>query len=198
MLSYQSPFLPASCSTVVSNCPLYWQKNAFMWERHDLWCNIGTENKRSKIRWFSWWWNRKRSIWYIDLPLIITMILDLLALKVRSAQFRAIADWESKVFAPQIVEDIMVRSSMKTLIGGNEILFWLNCCVVATKESSGIVFIPAKKKNYRKGNHQKFRCDAYANCWVPPERKTSWISQSSTLRLSGSILGRHHTDGVQR
>ena len=67
----------------------------------------------------------------------------------------------------------MVRSSMKALTSGNEILFRLNCCVVATKESSRIVFIPAKKKDYRKGNPQKFRCDAYANCWVPPERKTS-------------------------
>ena len=60
---------------------------------------------------------------FIHLPLMITILLDLSALKVRPAQFRAIVQRESKVFAPQIVEDIMFRSSMKALIGGNEILF---------------------------------------------------------------------------
>ena len=51
------------------------------------------------------------------------MLLDLSALKVRPARFRAIAQQESKVFAPQIVEDIVFRSSMKALIGGNKMLF---------------------------------------------------------------------------
>ena len=60
---------------------------------------------------------------FIDLPLMITILQDLSALKVRPAQFRVIAQRESKVFAPQIVEDIMFRSSMKALIGGNGILF---------------------------------------------------------------------------
>ena len=60
---------------------------------------------------------------FIDLPLMITILQDLSALKVRPAQFRVIAQWESKVFAPQIVEDIMFRSSMKALIGGNGTLF---------------------------------------------------------------------------
>ena len=60
---------------------------------------------------------------FIDLPLMITILLDLSALKVRPAQFRALVQRESKVFAPQIVEDIMFRSSMKALTGGNAILF---------------------------------------------------------------------------
>ena len=64
-----------------------------------------------------------KEVVFIDLPLMITLLLDLSALKVRPAQFRAIVQWESKVFAPQIVEDIMFRSSMKALIGGNKILF---------------------------------------------------------------------------
>ena len=59
----------------------------------------------------------------IDLPLMITMLLDLSALKVGPAQFRAIVHREGKVFAPQLVEDIMFRSSMKALNGGNKILF---------------------------------------------------------------------------
>ena len=65
----------------------------------------------------------EKGVVFIDLPLMITMLLDLSALKVRPAQFRAIAQRESKVFALQIVEDIMFRSSMKALIGGNWILF---------------------------------------------------------------------------
>ena len=77
------------------------------------------------------------------LPLII-MLLDLSTLKVRPAHFRAAVQQESKVFAPQIVEHIMFRTS-KTLIGGKEILIRRNCGVVVTKKNSRIMFIPAKK-----------------------------------------------------
>ena len=82
---------------------------------------------------------------FIDPPFMITMLVDLSALKVSPAHFRAIVQWESKVFAPQAVEDIMFRSSMKALIGGNETLFIWNWGVVATKEYSRIMVIPAKK-----------------------------------------------------
>ena len=87
----------------------------------------------------------EKGVLFIDLPIMLTMLLDLSALKVRPAHFRAIVQWESKVFAPHTVEDIMFRSSIKALIGGNEILFRWNCGVVATKEYSRIMFIPAKK-----------------------------------------------------
>ena len=39
----------------------------------------------------------------------------------------------------------MFRLSMKAFIGGNEILFRWNCGVLATKEYSRIMLIPAKK-----------------------------------------------------
>ena len=65
----------------------------------------------------------EKGVVFIDLPLMITMLLDLSALKVRPAQVGATVQWGSKVFAPQIVEDIMFRSSMRALIGGNKILF---------------------------------------------------------------------------
>ena len=58
---------------------------------------------------------------FIDLPLMITMLVDLSALKVRLAHFRAIIQWESKVFVPQILEDTMFRSSMKVFIGCKKI-----------------------------------------------------------------------------
>ena len=57
----------------------------------------------------------EKGVVFIDLPLMITMLVDLSALKVRPAQFRAIIQRESKVLAPQIVED-MFRSSMKALM----------------------------------------------------------------------------------
>ena len=112
----------------------------------------------------------EKGVVFIDLPFMITMLLDLSALKVRPAHFRAIVQRESKVFAPHTVEDIMFRSSMKALIGGNKILFRWNCGVVATKEYSRIMFIPAKKSIIDRA--QKFCVGAYANCWVPPGKKT--------------------------
>ena len=87
----------------------------------------------------------EKGVVLIDLPFMISMLLDLSALKVRPTHFRAIAQQESKVFAPHTMEDIMFRSSMKAVIGGNEILFRWNCGVVATKEYCRIMFIPVKK-----------------------------------------------------
>ena len=43
----------------------------------------------------------EKGVVFIDLPFMITMLLDLSALKVRPACFRPIVQWESKVFAPQ-------------------------------------------------------------------------------------------------
>ena len=87
----------------------------------------------------------EKEVVFLDLPLMITMLLDLPALKARPAHFRAIVQRESKVFAPQIVEDIIFRSSMKALIGEKDISFRWNCGVVATKEYSRIMFIQANK-----------------------------------------------------
>ena len=46
----------------------------------------------------------EKGVVFIDLPFTITMLLDLLALKVRPAHFRGIVQRESKVFAPQTVD----------------------------------------------------------------------------------------------
>ena len=64
----------------------------------------------------------EKGVVFIDLSFMTTMLLDLSALKVRPAHFRSIVQPESKVFAPQTVEDIMFTSSRKALIGGNKIL----------------------------------------------------------------------------
>ena len=68
-------------------------------------------NKRCKID--SLGDETEKGIVFIDLPLMVTMLLDLSALKVKPALFRAIVQRKSKVFATQIVDDIMFRSSMK-------------------------------------------------------------------------------------
>ena len=86
----------------------------------------------------------EKGVVFIDIPLTITMLLDLSALEVRPAHFRAIVQPESKVFASQIVEGIIFRSSMNAVIDGNKILFGWNCGVVVTIEYSIIMFIPAK------------------------------------------------------
>ena len=59
----------------------------------------------------------EKGVVLIDLPFMISMLLDLSALKVRPAHLRAIAQQESKAFAPHTMEEIMFRSSMKALIG---------------------------------------------------------------------------------
>ena len=55
----------------------------------------------------------EKEIVFLHLPFMMTMLLDLAALKVRSAHFRAIVERESKVFVPQTVEEITFRSSIR-------------------------------------------------------------------------------------
>ena len=88
----------------------------------------------------------EKGVVFIDFPWMIPMLLDLSTLKLRLAHFRAIIQQKRKVFAPQIVEDFIFRSSMKALIDGKEILFRWNFGVVSTKKYSRIMLIPAKKK----------------------------------------------------
>ena len=58
----------------------------------------------------------EKEVVFINLPLMITMLLDLSALKVRPVYFKARVNEKSKVLAPQIVKDIIFRSSMKALL----------------------------------------------------------------------------------
>ena len=52
----------------------------------------------------------ERGVVFIDLPLI-TMLLDLSALKVRPAKFKAVVKRESKAFVPQTVETCLGHPS---------------------------------------------------------------------------------------
>ena len=58
---------------------------------------------------------------FTNLPLKMRIEHDLAALNFRPAQVRAVMHWESKVWAPETVEDIRLRSSMKTHSKGNAV-----------------------------------------------------------------------------
>ena len=52
----------------------------------------------------------EKGVEFMDLPLIMTIEQDLSALNSRPAQVRAVVQGESKVWAPETVEDIRLRS----------------------------------------------------------------------------------------
>ena len=83
---------------------------------------------------------------FIDLPLIMIIERDLSALNSRPAQVRAAVHRESKVWAPEIVEDIRLRSSIKSPSKGNSVLLVVNLGTLTSAEDSSIMFIPAKKR----------------------------------------------------
>ena len=62
----------------------------------------------------------EKGVVLIDVPLMITMRLDLSGLKLRPTHFRAIVQQERKVLALQIVADIVFRPSTKALICGKD------------------------------------------------------------------------------
>ena len=63
---------------------------------------------------------------FIDLPLIMTIERDLSALNFRPAQVRAEVHREGKVWAPETVEEIRLRSSIKARSKGYSVLLVVN------------------------------------------------------------------------
>ena len=57
----------------------------------------------------------EKGVVFIDLPLTVTIECDLAAQNSRPAQVGAVMCRESKDWAPETVEDIRLRSSMKAL-----------------------------------------------------------------------------------
>ena len=64
----------------------------------------------------------EKGVVFIDLPLTMTIERDLSALNSRPAQVRAVMHRESKVWAPDTLVDIRLRSSMKACSKGNVVL----------------------------------------------------------------------------
>ena len=88
----------------------------------------------------------EKGVVFIDLPLTMTIERDLSALNSRPAQVRAVMHRESKVWAPNILVDIRLRSSMKARSKGNVVLLVVNLGTLACIEYSRMMFIPAKKR----------------------------------------------------
>ena len=82
---------------------------------------------------------------FIDLSFTVTIEHDLSALKSRPAQVRAVMHRESKVWAPQSVEDIRLGSSMKARSKGSVVLLVVNLGTLACIKYKSMIFICAKK-----------------------------------------------------
>ena len=82
----------------------------------------------------------------MDLPLIMTVERDLSALNSRPAQVKGVVHRKSKVLAPEIVDNIRLRSTMKARSKGNSVLLVVNLETLIYKEYSSIKFMQAKKR----------------------------------------------------
>ena len=68
----------------------------------------------------------EKGVAFIDLALTMTIDHDLSALNSRPAQVREVMHQESRVWLPETVEDIRLRSSMKACSKGNAVLLVVN------------------------------------------------------------------------
>ena len=68
----------------------------------------------------------EKGVVFMDIPLTMTIEHDLSALNSRPAQFRAVMHRESRVWAPETMEDIRLRSSIKAQSKGNTVLLVVN------------------------------------------------------------------------
>ena len=88
----------------------------------------------------------EKGVFFIDLPLTMTIDRDLSALNSRLAQVRAVMHQERKVWAPETLADIRFMSSMQAHSKGNVVLLVVNLGTLACIEYSRMMFIPAKKR----------------------------------------------------
>ena len=68
----------------------------------------------------------EKGVAFIDLALTMTIDRDLSALNSRPAQVREVMHRESRVWLPETVEEIRLRSSVKACSKGNAILLVVN------------------------------------------------------------------------
>ena len=76
----------------------------------------------------------------------MTIEQDLSALNSRLAQVRVVVHQENKIWAPETVEDIRLRSSMKAHTKGSSVLLVVNLGTLTSKEYFSLMFIPGKKR----------------------------------------------------
>ena len=95
---------------------------------------------------------------FINLPLTMTIDQDLSALNSRPVQVRAVMHQESRVWLPETVEDIALRSSMQAHSKNNAVLLVVNRGTLACSEYSSMMFIPAKKRITERVQPAKIPC----------------------------------------
>ena len=100
----------------------------------------------------------EKGVAFIDLLLTMTIEHDLSAPNSRPAQVKAVTHRESKVWAPETLADIRLRSSMKALSKGNVVLLVVNLAILACIEYSRMMFIPAKKRIIERVQPAKIPC----------------------------------------
>ena len=88
----------------------------------------------------------EKGVVFIDLPLIITMLLDLLALNSSPAQVRAVVHRLNNAFAPDTEADIMLMSSINARIKGKGVFLLRKWGALVCKAYSMMIFMPTKNK----------------------------------------------------
>ena len=88
----------------------------------------------------------EKGVAFIDLPLTMTIELDLSALNSRPAQVKAVMHRKSNVWAPETLVVIRFKSSMKARSKGNVVLLVVNLGTLVCIEYSNMMFMPAKKR----------------------------------------------------
>ena len=87
----------------------------------------------------------EKGVVFIDLPLIMRTECGLSALNSRPAMVRAVMHHESKVWTPETVDDVRLRSSIKHVVSA--VLLVVNLGTLGWIEYSSIMFIPAKERS---------------------------------------------------
>ena len=88
----------------------------------------------------------QKGVLFIDLRLLMTTEHDLSALNCKPAQVSTVIHLESKVWAPETVEDRRLRSSRKAHCKDNAVLLVVNLGTLTFTEYSSMMFIPTNKR----------------------------------------------------
>ena len=88
----------------------------------------------------------EKGVVFIELPLILTIFLDLSAWRSKLAHFRAFVHRWRSVLAPDTEEDNRFKSSMKSRTKGSGLSLITNLGKFGCTEYSKSTFIPARNK----------------------------------------------------
>ena len=140
----------------------------------------------------------EKGVEFMDLPLIMTIEGDLSALSSRPAQVRAVVQRESKVWAPETVADIRLRSSVEALSKGSLASLLVNLGTLTCKEYASVILILAKKRIIERVQRANIPVDVYVKHLLLTQRMTLWISLCSNFQPVLSTAERRHIYAKQK